>query len=988
MSDTLSRLQAALGERYTILRELGQGGMATVYLADDPRHGRQVAIKVLHPELAAALGTERFAREIAIAARLSHSHILPLLDSGEEPGLFYYVMPFVAGESLRDRLERETQLPVEDALRIAEQVAAALAYAHSHDVIHRDIKPENILLSGAGDVMVADFGIARAITAAGGTRLTETGMAVGTPAYMSPEQASAEPKLDGRSDVYSLGCVVYEMLAGEPPYTGPTAQAITARRLTDPVPPLRTVRDSVPEPVERAIVKALSRVPADRYATAAQFATALRSTEVAPGSPRPAQKRNRRRLVLTAAGVVALVATGATLWARGPMVIARGSRLAILPFFSSTPGDTALTAMGRTLVMTISSTMDQLGDPVIVDRFKVLSATRSSSPATLPDAQALSRRIGADAFAFGSLVRDGRGVRADVGVYRTETGEPLAVSIITHAPADSVTALSDSISWAVLHQLWRRTPPSPRLEDVTTHSMPAMAAFLEGERNDIAGNYAAAADAFHRAAAADTTFWAAMWRYNESMGWVDGDEDTVYTRRYQSHESAFGPRDRAIIEAERTFTMVPFEQHLSSLRDLDARYPDDWSALWFYADHLAHGAPLIGYTSADARDAIRRVVALNPDLVYGWQHLLVASFGQDSATAATAIDTLSRLGFFATESASLGFDERLYNRAIQRLPTTSGQAYRLLLDSLAGAAPRTGVGRAFVGVMLYVGGFPGAAVDLENRLLSRSGNSDEDAAIYLKSAAMAWGVRGSFDSLLALRARAAQRLPESVKASDTYRMAVLGAWLGELDVTTAASLRDGAVRMVDHLPAGPTTARQRALVAWADGALAALRHDGSALSAARASLRATGADDSTFLDRSLSALGRLGPPGTPGTGADSLAAIDLGMSEAGGERDPYAVSVNHLAAATALLAAGDTVRALKETAWPDARLNNATLVFQLCAAHAHLLRARIEEAQGRRALAIFDYQQFLRRYDSPIPSQRHLVDEAQRSLARLSAARN
>ncbi len=652
--------------------------MATVYLADDLRHGRQVAIKVLHPELAAALGTERFAREIAIAARLSHSHILPLLDSGEEPGLFYYVMPFVAGESLRDRLERETQLPVEDALRIAEQVAAALAYAHSHDVIHRDIKPENILLSGAGDVMVADFGIARAITAAGGTRLTETGMAVGTAAYMSPEQAAAEPKLDGRSDEYALACVLYEMLAGEPPYTGPTAQAIMARRMTDPVPPLRTVRDAVPEPVERAIVKALSRVPADRYATAAQFATALRSTEAAPV---PARKRGRRRLVLTAAGIVALIATGAALWARGPMVIARGSRLAILPFFSTAPGDTALTAMGRTLVMTISSTMDQLGDPVIVDRFKILSATRSSSPATLPDAQALSRRVGADAFAFGTLVRDGRGVRADVGVYRTETGEPLAVSIVTHAPADSVTALSDSISWAVLHQLWRRTPPTPRLMDVTTHSMPAMAAFLEGERDENAGDYTKAAEAYHRAVDADSTFWVAMWRYNESRSWMEQDGDSGFTSRYRSHRAAFGPRDRGIINVELTNGRDTLETHLRHLLALDTQSPGDWSVLWFYADHLVHIAPMIGYTMADAREALTRTLALNPDLAAAWDHLLTSSAGEDSAATRSALNALQRLGRLSGPSDPMGLDEKFFYESSIKLQASQGRADGPLLDS-------------------------------------------------------------------------------------------------------------------------------------------------------------------------------------------------------------------------------------------------------------------------------------------------------------------
>jgi serine/threonine-protein kinase len=282
LTDRHEQLEFALADRYRIERELGRGGMATVYLARDIRHKRPVALKVLHPELARTLGPERFQREIELAARLQHPHILSVFDSGAVgqgdggTALLWFTMPYVEGESLRQRLDRERQLPVEEALRIATEVARALDYAHRQGVIHRDIKPENILLTGEGDTLVADFGIGRALgSAAAGEKLTETGMVVGTPAYMSPEQGAGERVLDGRTDIYSLGVVLYEMLAGEPPYTGPTAQAILARRFTGEVPRVRQTRPAVPEPVEQAITKALAPVPADRFSSAAEFARAL-----------------------------------------------------------------------------------------------------------------------------------------------------------------------------------------------------------------------------------------------------------------------------------------------------------------------------------------------------------------------------------------------------------------------------------------------------------------------------------------------------------------------------------------------------------------------------------------------------------------------------------------------------------------------------------------------------------------------------------------
>ena len=278
MSDVLGRLTTALESRYRIVREVGVGGMATVYLAHDLRHERDVAIKVLHPDLAAALGAERFLAEIKTTARLQHPHILPLLDSGDADGLLFYVMPYVAGESLRTRLERETQLAVDDAVRIAREVASALDSAHKQGVVHRDIKPENILLHEE-QALVADFGIALAVSAAGGPRMTQTGLSLGTPAYMAPEQAMGERVIDGRADIYALGAVLYEMLVGEAPFTGPSVQAIVARVMTEQPRTVSAQRRSVPEHVNAAVMRALEKLPADRFHTPGEFSKAL----VTPG---------------------------------------------------------------------------------------------------------------------------------------------------------------------------------------------------------------------------------------------------------------------------------------------------------------------------------------------------------------------------------------------------------------------------------------------------------------------------------------------------------------------------------------------------------------------------------------------------------------------------------------------------------------------------------------------------------------------------------
>ena len=391
----------ALAGRYLIERELGRGGMAIVYLAHDRKHDRPVALKTIRPELVPSLGSQRFLREIQIAARLQHPNILPLHDSGEVDGLLYYVMPYVEGESLRHRLDREGQLQVEDALRIARQVAEALAYAHSLGVVHRDIKPENVLLSGE-HALVADFGIARAITEAGGDRLTETGLAIGTAAYMSPEQASADPRLDGRSDIYSLGCVVYEMLAGQPPFTGPSAQAVAARHMVDPVPPLRTVRKSVSPAVEQSLLRALEKNPADRFRTAGQFAQALDNPDLVHQSFKArvvAYIQHLDRRTLASAAVVTLIAAASLpgvreIVSRGPAAMAS---MAVLPLENLT-GDSSKAYLADGL------TADLIDELARVKGLRVPSSpTVARYRGNRPELSQVARELGVSAVVTGNV---------------------------------------------------------------------------------------------------------------------------------------------------------------------------------------------------------------------------------------------------------------------------------------------------------------------------------------------------------------------------------------------------------------------------------------------------------------------------------------------------------------------------------------------------------------------------------------------------------
>jgi eukaryotic-like serine/threonine-protein kinase len=506
VADLLIQLQAALTDRYRLDRELGRGGMATVYLAHDLKHDRPVALKVLHPELAATLGPDRFQREVRTTARLQHPHILPVLDSGEAAGQLWYTMPYVEGESLGDRLRRERQLPLDDALQITREVADALGYAHSQGIVHRDIKPGNILLS-RGHALVADFGIARALQAMDAEHLTATGVAVGTPAYMSPEQADGASGVDGRSDLYSLGCVLYEMLTGEPPYMGTTPQAIMTKRFMDPVPSARRLRETIPEGVDQALQRVLAKAPADRFSTAHEFVRALAMPNVPLATPAAmpaytssmvsastdrserARSRHWKRVPLaaTALGLGFLIGLGVLFaWRRSHAGVggAGGAKvLAVLPFENL--GDSAEAYFADGLANDLRTELSQVPGLTVIAR-----GSSNEYKRTTKTQQQIARELGVNYLLSATVQWE----RVAGGASRVRVTPELVDVHPGHAPqtrwgqqfdaaVTDVFQVQSDIAGQVVQALNVALGDSAKQELVSkpTQSLPAYEAFLRGE---------------------------------------------------------------------------------------------------------------------------------------------------------------------------------------------------------------------------------------------------------------------------------------------------------------------------------------------------------------------------------------------------------------------------------------------------------------------------------------------------------------------------
>jgi serine/threonine-protein kinase len=690
MTDIAHRLGAELRDRYRVEREIGRGGMAVVYLAEDLRHRRRVAIKVLSPEIAPVLGAERFLREIEIAARLSHPHILPLHDSGEADGLLFYVMPYVEGETLRDRLLREKQLPVDEALRIAHEVADALGYAHTMGLVHRDIKPENILFQ-AGHAVVSDFGIARAVSAAGGT-LTGSGMAVGTVLYMSPEQAAGVRDVDARSDVYSLGCVLYEMLAGEAPFGAVATDGTLSA--------LRASRESVLPSVERVLARALARTPADRFATGAQFADALAQAVTGPGPAAPPATRRRPAVRLAVPAFVAVIAVAAGLaWKAGVLGAAPIRSIAVLPV-RDLSGDSAQAYFVEGMHDALIAELAGIGALRVISRTSMQryrNTTRS-----IPE---IAQELRVDALVEASAERSGDSVRLRIHLIRARPAERDLWAATFDRDLRHVVALHRDIARAIARRISASLSPEEerRLAASREVDPDAYDAYLRGmfilHSAENATDFQRGLAHLQEAIARDSTEplpWAGLALGYDQIGHLSAELPDAFARakaaaaRAQALGGDLGETEAALAQtllyydwdlpaAEEAFrraialnSSIPdahshygwlllalgrTDEALAALRR--AEDVDPLTPLW---PVFTGSAALWGRRQEEARAGIDRALALNPDFPIGlWvQAEVLAVDGRfaDAVTAARRAVTGSPAWRFGLAWALIGAGQR------------------------------------------------------------------------------------------------------------------------------------------------------------------------------------------------------------------------------------------------------------------------------------------------------------------------------------------
>jgi serine/threonine-protein kinase len=640
------RLRAALADRYMLERPLGQGGMATVYLAHDVRHNRKVAVKVLRPELAAAIGAERFLREIEVTANLQHPHILPLFDSGEAAGFLFFVMPYVEDESLRTRLDRDGALPLADAIRLMREVADALAYAHARGIVHRDIKPDNVMVSGR-HALVTDFGVARAVSAAAGSEgLTTAGMAVGTPVYMAPEQATGDPDIDHRADLYALGVMGYELLAGKPPFTDRTPRQILAAHLHEQARPVTELRTDTPSGLAAVVTRCLEKAPGDRWQRADDIVARLEALET-PGGGTGVVRAIRRRpraliaALLGAAGAAALLALALLHGPTAEPAASSSTALAVFPF--SVRGGPDVQYLGEGIVNLLATSLDGAAGLRSVDpRALIARVHRQELTAIAPDrASDIAEELGAGLYILGDIVQAGDQIHIDASLYDRRRGARPVGRGTADGPPSDVLAMVDRLAAQLLASgIAAEESRVAQIAAVTTHSLSALKKYLEGEGLFRAGHFGPAVEAFQAAVAADSQFALAFYRLSVAAEWaLRPDVATAAAEGAVRHAERLSEHDRQLLEALLTQRRGEHQDAEQMFRAIIAIWPQDVEAWLQLGEVLFHYGPIRGDSLEASAPVFARVLALEPDNVASLIHLQrIAAFTGD----AVSVDTLGR----------------------------------------------------------------------------------------------------------------------------------------------------------------------------------------------------------------------------------------------------------------------------------------------------------------------------------------------------------
>ena len=682
----LTQLRAALAERYEVMGVLGEGGMATVYRATDLKLGREVAIKVLRQVLSESIGAQRFVNEIQIAATLQHPRILALYDSGEAAGFLYYVMPLVEGESLHARLDREKQLPIEDAIRITRDVANALAYAHARGIVHRDIKPGNILLHG-GEAIVADFGIALALKKAGGDRLTMTGISIGTPAYMTLEQASGEAAIDARSDVYSLGCVLYEMIAGIPPFSGRTMESVVRQHVAAPVPRISVMRPNVTPALEETIERALAKAPADRFRSVSEFLAALDAPATGTRSrareDAPRRQLTRRLGIAIVAGIALAVASAAgwLVFKRATRIVPDESLIAVLPFEVS--GDSSAQFLREGMVDLLTTQLGSLSGSRPLDSRTVLSAWGRAVPEGEEPSTSEKRRLAASMgsrwYVQGRVIEVGAELSITASIVDVVTDS--AINGSAQGPRDSLFSLVDRLTSQLI--AGSVNEPARRLQDLMSVSLAAVRAYLDGRAALRAGALERARARFTAALEFDSTFALAALGMASSGVWPQQAGQSAALSRglrtgYALRER-LSRRDQLLFEA----WVRPTTEPGHSVRDQVTGWeravesaPESPEALYELADRLYHQGEQIGIVDAQVRaeSLFARALALDSAFAPPLAHLVELAVRSNDRRAVRRLAALSRVESSTADAGDyVRWRVALVNRDRRMLDTLRGR---------------------------------------------------------------------------------------------------------------------------------------------------------------------------------------------------------------------------------------------------------------------------------------------------------------------------